>query len=143
MSATFDKSKRSKAFGVYTGCPCSVTLKHGLSTKDKNLPEKVFQQRVDELINQWKAACDRFVPGPTVDSRIRQNWNRAVKQPYGKYAYITCIYDQSAPSSGSSYCKFSLKEKFPNQDLCRVTDEPHKWNGDTCKDCGIQTMGRD
>jgi len=141
MSIAFDKTKRSKAFGVYTGCPCSITLEHGLSTEDKNLPEKVFQERVDKLINQWKAACDRYVPGPTVGSRICQNWNKKVKLPYGKYAYITCIYDQSC--HGPSYCKFSLEEKYPNQDLCQVTDEPHKWDGDTCKDCGIQTMGRD
>jgi hypothetical protein len=110
MTTAFDKTKRTKAFGVFTGCPCSITLKKGLSTQEKNLPNDIFENMVNELIDQWKKACDQYAPGPTVGSRIRQNWNKAIKLQYGKYAYITCIYDQSAPSSGSSYCKFSLKE---------------------------------
>ena len=140
MAIAFDKTKRTKAFGVFTGCPCSITLKKGLSTQEKNLPNDVFENLVNELIGQWRNACDQYVPGPTVGSRISQNWDKTVMLPYGKYAHITCIYDQGAPSTGTHYCKFSLKEKYPGKDLCQVTEKPHKWAGDTCKDCGIHAL---
>jgi hypothetical protein len=105
----FDPLKRSHAFGVYTGCPCKVTLSKGTSTTDPNYPKGKFDQEVKDLIAQWKSACEKFVSGPTVGPRISENWNKSIMLPYGKYVHIPCIFDQSAPGGGN-YCKYSLKE---------------------------------
>lgn len=106
----FDTKKRCKAFGAYTGCPCSVTLDRGIDSTDKNQTRKDFIKEVDKLITNWASSCEKYVAGPTVGSRISENWNRALKLPYGRRSSVTCIYDESAPGGGS-YCKLSLKEE--------------------------------
>lgn len=104
----FDETKRCKAFGVYTGCPCSITLDKGLTSTDKNLPLKEFHKMTNDLISQWHGACDKYEAGPTVGSRFSENWNKSIKLPYGRSVKIACIYDESA-IGGGRYCKYSLK----------------------------------
>jgi hypothetical protein len=105
---SYDESKRAHVFGVYSGCPCTISLSKKYHTEDKNISKGAFTASVEDLINQWKNACDKYVPGPTVGSRVQENWNRKMKLPYGKHAFIGCVHDER--SMGPSYCKFSLKE---------------------------------
>jgi len=107
----FEESKRSKAFGVYTGCPCSVLLQKGVDSTDRNLPLSAFRNSVNDLISQWHGACDKYQAGPTVGSRFSENWNRSIKLRYGRSAVITCVYNESG-IGGCNYCKFSLKEEI-------------------------------
>jgi hypothetical protein len=107
----YSESLRCRAFGVYSGCPCSITLKNGIDSTDRNLPRATFNKSVDDLISQWHSACDKYQAGPTVGARITENWNRNVRRPYGLSSKITCVYNESAPGGGS-YCKFSLKEEI-------------------------------
>ena len=107
---SFDEKDRRKAFGVYSGCPCSVKLgPPGLSTEDKEFARKDFDEKLKDLISQWHSACEGYCAGPTVGPRIQENWNKSKKLRYGKNAYIRCVYDQS--SGGPSYCKLSLREE--------------------------------
>ena len=54
----FKESERAKAFGVYTGCPCTLKLRHGISTTDKKLPNEEFNKLLNDLISEWGEACD-------------------------------------------------------------------------------------
>jgi hypothetical protein len=142
----FDESKRKKLFGVYTGCPCSLTLDVTVHTKNKNLPDNFFNTEVENLVKEWQRSCDKYFPGPRVAPRITQNWNKAIKLPYGKYADIRCVYDENGPMS-SNYCKFSIRELISSLDQeCQATGELHNWietkdfSDPTikyrCRDCG-------
>ena len=144
----FKESDRVKKFGVYTGCPCPIELEKGVSTTDKELSNESFNKLVNDLISEWHKACDKFVPGPVTAPRITQNWNKQIKLPYGKFAHITCIYDQQGSVNGR-YCKFSLKEKrkdaealnFEGIDIekCKITGKKHRWNKNYfCEDCGLE-----
>lgn len=107
---TFDETKRCQVFGVYTGCPCSITLDKVITSTDKNLPIKEFHKMTNELITQWHGACDKYQAGPTIGSRFFENWNKSIKMFYGRKASIVCVFDESG-TLGKEYCKFSLKEK--------------------------------
>jgi hypothetical protein len=147
MSA-YDESKRKKLFGVYTGCPCSLTLDVSVHTKNKNLPDNFLNQMVDDLIKEWQESCEKYFPGPRVAPRITQNWNKSIKLPYGKYANIRCIYDEFCETD--PYCKFSVRELNPSLDQkCEITGELHWWINTKdfsdhsikyrCRACGIGT----
>jgi len=141
----FDESKRKKLFGVYTGCPCNLTLDVSICTKNKNLPDNFFNIMVEDLIKEWQGSCEKYFPGPRVAPRITQNWNKAIKLPYGKYANVRCVYDESC---GTSYCKFSVRELNSSLDQeCQATGELHQWIKTKdfsdpsikyrCRDCGV------
>jgi hypothetical protein len=107
----FNEAERSKTFGVYSGCPCTVKLDRGISTTDKNMPDSEFSKMVDDLVAEWKRVCPEFVMGPRIGGGTHQNWNRALKMRYGKWRDIMCIYDESSIAfGGGRYCKLSLKE---------------------------------
>jgi hypothetical protein len=141
----YDKSKRKKLFGVYTGCPCSLTLDVSVHTKDKNLPVNFFNQMVEDLIKEWQGSCEKYFPGPRVAPRITQNWDKNVKLPYGKYADVRCVYNESFQDS---YCKHSVRELNSSLDQeCQATGELHRWVETKdfsdpaikfrCRDCGL------
>lgn len=109
----YDESKRCKAFGDYTGCPCCVGLPITHSVTDYliyNEQQDKFFKDVNELIKKWESSCDKYIAGPTVGSRIHENWNRDVKLPYGIFANIRCAFDEGSPI-GHNYCKHSLKNE--------------------------------
>jgi hypothetical protein len=108
----FNKTQRAPAFGVYSGCPCTIQLQKGISTTDRTMPDSEFKRIVDDLIAEWKRECPEFVPGPRIGGGIHQNWNKKLKMQYGKWIHINCTYDESAIAfGGGRYCKLSLKEK--------------------------------
>lgn len=114
---SYDKSKRCKVFGNYTGCPCCVGLPTTLSITDRVLYEEQqnkFFKKVEELIKKWELSCDKYSAGPTVGSRISENWDKKKKLPYGIFANIRCVFDEQSPVR-MGYCKFSLKNESTNK----------------------------
>jgi hypothetical protein len=105
----FNESERTKAFGSYTGCPCTIALNGTVTSTDKSLTLEDFKRIVDNLISQWHSSCDRYEPGPTLGERITENWDKEKKLRYGRVARIPCIFNETAPR-GAHYCKLSLKD---------------------------------
>ena len=105
----FNESERTKVFGAYTGCPCTITLKDTVTSTDKSLTLDEFKDIVNDLISQWHSACDKYEPGPTVGNRFTENWDKGKMLRYGRVGRVNCIFNEAAPK-GVHYCKFSLKD---------------------------------
>jgi hypothetical protein len=76
----YKESERTKTSGIYTGCPCPIKLKTNINGKPPQANKKL-----NDLIFEWTASCEKFRPGPFVP--------------------ISCYYARK------NYCKFSLKEE--------------------------------
>ena len=118
----YDESKRCKVFGNNTGCPCSIELPkahHSTNIVYRYKPKK-FYEEVDELISKWVSCCDKYLAGPTIGSMVTQNWNPAIKLPYGITAHVQCAFEENG-TLHQMYCKFSLvQDEDPLKDYKSV-----------------------